>query len=240
MLRIGDLAKLAGTSVRTIHHYHAAGVLPEPPRDSSGHRQYGAADLIRLLRIRGLRDLGVPLREAGATDPDDLHSLLESLDRDLDEQQRLLDSRRRRIAELRRSVDPELPPEIAEYLSEFAEAGVDPVLLTREKESMLLMMALAPETAEKMVRIYAAMRNDPAAVEAITDVMRRLGELNEDAPDPAELQELAAELVRLHPELFVGDASGDGTTAQIFLDHMRSYTAGQRRLIELMNEHALT
>jgi DNA-binding transcriptional MerR regulator len=234
MLRIGDLAKLAGTSVRTIHHYHAEGVLPEPPRDSSGHRQYGAADLIRLLRIRGLRDLGVPLREAGTADPDDLHTLLESLDNDLDEQQRLLDERRRRIAELRRSVDPELPPEIAEYLSEFAAAGIDPALLAREKESMLLMMALAPETAEKMVRIYAEMRDDPAAVEAMTEVMRRLGELTEDAPDPAEVHELAAELVRLHPALFVGDTSGDGTAVQIFLDHVRSYSAGQRRLIEML------
>ncbi len=240
MLRIGDLAKLARTSVRTIHHYHAEGVLAEPPRDSSGHRQYGAADLIRLLRIRGLRDLGVPLKEAGATDPDDLHALLESLDRDLDEQQRLLDARRRRIAELRRSVDPELPAEIAQYLSELAAAGVDPALLVREKESMLLMMALAPDTAEKMVRIYAEMRNDPAAVEAMTTVMRRLGELGEDAPEPAELQELAAELVRLHPDLFAGDASGTGTAAQVFLDHMRSYSAGQRRLIELMSERALT
>jgi DNA-binding transcriptional MerR regulator len=40
-LRIGELADLAGVTVRTIRHYHAKGLLAEPPRDPSGYRRYG-------------------------------------------------------------------------------------------------------------------------------------------------------------------------------------------------------
>jgi DNA-binding transcriptional MerR regulator len=36
VLTIGDLARLAGTTVR---HYHAIGLLDEPPRDESGYRR---------------------------------------------------------------------------------------------------------------------------------------------------------------------------------------------------------
>ena len=56
-LRIGQLAALAATTTRTIRHYHAIGLLPEPERDESGYRRYGAEHLVRLIRIRRLRSL---------------------------------------------------------------------------------------------------------------------------------------------------------------------------------------
>lgn len=31
-MKSSELAKLAGVSVRTLRHYHAIGLLPEPPR----------------------------------------------------------------------------------------------------------------------------------------------------------------------------------------------------------------
>ena len=58
-----DLADLAGTTVNTIRHYHRSGLLEQPDRMSNGYKQYGARHLVRLLRIRRLRDLGVPLAQ---------------------------------------------------------------------------------------------------------------------------------------------------------------------------------
>lgn len=56
-----ELADLAGTTVNTVRHYHSVGLLEEPRRTSNGYKQYQVAHLVRLLQIRRLRDLGVPL-----------------------------------------------------------------------------------------------------------------------------------------------------------------------------------
>lgn len=61
-MHIGDLARAAGCSTRAIRNYHAAGVLPEPPRDGSGYRVYRIPDIAEVLRIRALVDAGLPLR----------------------------------------------------------------------------------------------------------------------------------------------------------------------------------
>jgi DNA-binding transcriptional MerR regulator len=60
-VRSSDLARLAGVSVRTLRHYHQIGLVPEPPRSTNGYREYTAADLLRVLRVRRMADLGVPL-----------------------------------------------------------------------------------------------------------------------------------------------------------------------------------
>ncbi|GAB2487946.1 MerR family transcriptional regulator [Promicromonospora xylanilytica] len=56
-----QIAELAGTTVNTVRHYHESGLLDEPERRSNGYKQYGVPHLLRLLQIRRLRDLGVPL-----------------------------------------------------------------------------------------------------------------------------------------------------------------------------------
>ena len=58
-----ELANLAGTTVNTVRHYHRSGLLEQPDRLSNGYKQYGARHLVRLLQIRRLRDLGVPLAQ---------------------------------------------------------------------------------------------------------------------------------------------------------------------------------
>ena len=58
-----ELAELAGTTVNTIRHYHRVGILDEPERRSNGYKQYQARDLARVIRIRRLSDLGIPLTD---------------------------------------------------------------------------------------------------------------------------------------------------------------------------------
>lgn len=64
-MKSGELAHLAGVSVRTLRHYHAIGLLPEPPRRENGYRAYDATHLLRLLRIRQLASLGFSLDQIG-------------------------------------------------------------------------------------------------------------------------------------------------------------------------------
>jgi DNA-binding transcriptional MerR regulator len=65
MLMIGQLAAYAGVTVRAVRHYHQVGLLPEPERDASGYRQYGAAAVVSLVKIRTLASAGVPLSQIG-------------------------------------------------------------------------------------------------------------------------------------------------------------------------------
>ncbi|TMR97382.1 MerR family transcriptional regulator [Nonomuraea basaltis] len=64
MWRIGQLARMAGVSERTLRHYDKIGLLVPATVDSAtGYRWYGVAELSRLERIRGLQRLGLPLRQ---------------------------------------------------------------------------------------------------------------------------------------------------------------------------------
>lgn len=62
---VGELAKRAGLTVRTLHHYEQMGLLRPSGRSESGYRRYGEADVLRLHRVLALRDAGLPLKEIG-------------------------------------------------------------------------------------------------------------------------------------------------------------------------------
>jgi len=58
-----QMAELAGTTVKTVRHYHEVGLLEEPERAANGYKHYRVSHLVRLLRIKRLVDLGVPLSQ---------------------------------------------------------------------------------------------------------------------------------------------------------------------------------
>jgi DNA-binding transcriptional MerR regulator len=64
-LRIGDVARLVGTTPRTIRYYEELGLLPEAPARPSGqHRLYTEAEVERMREVMRLKDLlGVSLEE---------------------------------------------------------------------------------------------------------------------------------------------------------------------------------
>jgi MerR family transcriptional regulator, repressor of the yfmOP operon len=64
-LRIGDVARLVGTTPRTIRYYEELGLLPEAPaRESGRHRTYADAEVERLRELMRLKSLlGVSLDE---------------------------------------------------------------------------------------------------------------------------------------------------------------------------------
>lgn len=60
---VGQVARITGVTVRTLHHYDGIGLLTPGGRSHAGHRRYDDADLDRLQQILFYRELGFPLEE---------------------------------------------------------------------------------------------------------------------------------------------------------------------------------
>jgi MerR family transcriptional regulator, thiopeptide resistance regulator len=62
-VNVGEVAALAGVTVRALHHYDRIGLLSPSGRTAAGYRQYSPADLDRLHQVLLYRELGFPLEE---------------------------------------------------------------------------------------------------------------------------------------------------------------------------------
>jgi DNA-binding transcriptional MerR regulator len=98
---VGEVARLSGVSIRTLHHYDEIGLLSPSGRTKAGYRRYASEDLERLQQILCYRSLGFDLREI-ATILDDPHTdPLEHLRR----QRALLESRIQDLEKMVRTVE---------------------------------------------------------------------------------------------------------------------------------------
>jgi DNA-binding transcriptional MerR regulator len=70
--QVKDVARFAGISVRTLHHYDSIGLLVPGARTAAGYRLYTDSDLVRLQQILIGRELGLSLEEVRRSldDPD--------------------------------------------------------------------------------------------------------------------------------------------------------------------------
>jgi MerR family transcriptional regulator, thiopeptide resistance regulator len=71
-LTVGTLARMAGVTVRTLHHYDEIGLLAPSGRSEAGYRRHTSADVERLQQILFYRQLGFGLDQVGMAlaDPD--------------------------------------------------------------------------------------------------------------------------------------------------------------------------
>jgi len=60
---VGEVAKLAHVSVRTLHHYDETGLLVPSDRSEAGYRLYSTEDLERLQQVLFYKELGFSLEE---------------------------------------------------------------------------------------------------------------------------------------------------------------------------------
>ncbi len=97
-LPISQVARLTGVNAKAIRYYESIGLLPSPRRDDNKYRRYSRADVNRLILLRCIKTLGVPLSSAkellnGATDA-----------RCIDVQQELIHLVERRLTALDREI----------------------------------------------------------------------------------------------------------------------------------------
>jgi MerR family copper efflux transcriptional regulator len=62
-VRIGELARRAGTTTKTLRFYEQAGLLPEPERTPSGYRDYDDGVLDRLAFVKAAQAADLSLAE---------------------------------------------------------------------------------------------------------------------------------------------------------------------------------
>lgn len=92
---VGEVAKLAHVSVRTLHHYDEIGLLSPSRRSEAGYRLYAQGDIERLQRILGYRELGFELGDIRALldDGDDMAHLRRQAE-EIDRRMRRLEAMR--------------------------------------------------------------------------------------------------------------------------------------------------
>jgi DNA-binding transcriptional MerR regulator len=155
MLTIGQLADYVGVTVRAVRHYHQRGLLPEPERDASGYRRYGAQAVTDLIRIKTLSDAGVPLARIAElldAEPGQFARAVGDIDQGLAARIHDLEEQRHRIAELAAGDRLFLPPEVADYLDELRQIGASRRLVRLEREGWILLAARFPEQVAKWAR----------------------------------------------------------------------------------------
>src|SRR5947209_5496721 len=71
-MNVGEVAALAGVTVRTLHHYDRIGLVSPSYRTAAGYRDYAPSDLDRLHQVLVYRELGFSLEEVATLldDPD--------------------------------------------------------------------------------------------------------------------------------------------------------------------------
>ena len=64
-MKIGELARSTGVTVKTLRFYEGEGLLPEPDRTDSGYRDYPPDATERVTLIRTAQAAGLKLRQIG-------------------------------------------------------------------------------------------------------------------------------------------------------------------------------
>lgn len=91
-MRVGRIAEAAGVSVQAIRFYERRGLLPRPPRLTSGYRDYPSETVSTVLLIKQMQGLGFTLHELKQ-----FIRLLETQPHDPAERRQLVEAKLQRI-----------------------------------------------------------------------------------------------------------------------------------------------
>lgn len=242
MLRIGRLAEYVGVTPRAIRHYHALGLLPEPERNTSGYRSYGAQHVIELRRIKVLADAGVPLSRVGElieAGPAALREAIAEIDAGMKARIRDLQRSRRSLARLAEEGEPFVPPEVTAMHERMRTAGVSDRTIAIERDAWVLIGVLFPDLTQTWTDTQAAMMADPA----YREIYRLSDQAFDWEPDDPRIEELAqrtiAWIVAYEPPTDPKGWDGDTTAYRLITEYRRDASPGWQRLMERVEELAV-
>ncbi|MFL1431350.1 MULTISPECIES: MerR family transcriptional regulator [unclassified Nocardiopsis] len=174
-----QLAELAGTTVKAVRYYHQVGLLDLPERRSNGYKQYEVAHLVRLLQIKRLSDLGVPLSEIAA---------MGRADEEPDEAIRVLDAELAATVDRLNRVRAELAVILRHGASAYVPPGFAPVSPGLSDRQRSLLMVYSTVLSEESAEEFRALLGETGTVDEEFEA------LSPDADDAA-VERLAARLL---------------------------------------------
>ncbi|GAB3075910.1 MerR family transcriptional regulator [Pedococcus soli] len=242
MLTISQIASYAGVSVRTVRHYHAKGLLPEPERDHSGYRRYDAAAVVELVRIRTLAEAGVPLSrvhellDAGESE---FAAAVEDIDRRLRAEIRERQHHRERIAKLAAGDSLALPPEVVAYLDRLRGVGVSELMVEAERDAWILVAAQLPDRMPYYMDVKSQQLEDPN----VTQLYRELAEIVQWPADDPRLDTVGDRLAAQFEAVPATSWDEEALPADLasLLDAVfLSSVPGARRILDRLEQHGWT
>lgn len=178
-----EFAKMAGVTVRALHHYDRIGLL-KPQRSSAGYRVYTARDLVLLEQIVVLKFVGIPLRQIAAlmgAGPKRLADGLRAQRGTLERKRQLLDQAMAAIGDLEATVATGHPaaPHLFKRIIEVIEMQNNPDAWKQQYQELVSakvqrLRSLSPEALAELraqwrvliTDIHVALNEDPAGANA--------------------------------------------------------------------------
>ena len=198
---VNRVARLAGVTLRTLHHYDAIGLLKPAAVSPAGYRLYSDADLERLQQVLFFRELGFSLRDIGRALSNPAFDRREALAM----HRRLLVEKRRRVQALIRSVDRSIAAMDGgvRMSSSAMFEGFDESKLSEYREEAHRRWGDTHAWAESERRTSGYTRQDRQDIETGSDEINRgLSALMEQDPSVKEVQELVGRWHRLINDRF--------------------------------------
>jgi DNA-binding transcriptional MerR regulator len=192
LLKIGELARRTGLTVRTLHHYDDIKLLCPSGRSPSGYRLYNCDDIERLHRIQALRRLDIPLAEIAVLlegDMADLQTVIDHQIAALEQQVQRAMNLSERLKVLRIRIHSRNEADLNDWLDTLA------------------MMSLYDKyfTPEELTRLRWHGRTKDRALDELVGAVRSLMERGVP-PDSDEAVALAKPWLTLSLEHMAGDA----------------------------------
>jgi DNA-binding transcriptional MerR regulator len=202
-MQVQEFAKIAGVTVRALHHYDQLGLL-KPRRTDSGYRMYSARDLERLEQVVALKFLGIPLKQIKSVlerDAKELGAALRMQRTVLEQKRRMLDMAIQAIRDAEGSIPQGGRPDAAQ-LKRIIE------VIEMQDNNAWAMKYYSPEAQEKIAaRAKEWTPELQAKVSAEwSDLFRDVEAILDEDPAGEKAQALAARWKKLVSGFTGGDA----------------------------------
>ncbi len=183
LLKVGELAKRTGLTIRTLHHYDELGLLKPSHRSEAGYRLYGRDDLARLHQIQALKQLGLGLADIGdtlATEGVALPGIITQQLAVLDSQMEKIERLRLQLTRLKVKMDRGDMPEVADWLTTLEIMTLYDKYLTPEEQKSLeeRRQSAGSDLDTRWPELVKAMRDllDRGVPPTTSDAQRRVAE----------------------------------------------------------------
>lgn len=179
MLKVGELARRSGLTVRTLHHYDSIGLLTPSGRSEAGYRLYNRDDVARLHQVQALRrfgmtlaDIGHFLAQPGTSLPDLIARQIDSLDQQIAEAAKL----RAQLASLRGQLMAGEEPELASWLHTLEQMTVYDKYFSQQELQQMPLYSQASARTEWQELVAAVGEKMTAGIPPADPAVRELAE----------------------------------------------------------------